>query len=451
MQENKKTWVFHLKKLWEKYKSQLLSDMLTVAVVSLLVKAVSFFKEILIADKYGVSELLDTYLIAALIPTFVQNVFLNSYSSVFIPNFVLEKRDSKNTGGFLTTSFIITVSISLIMMGVIYIFIDNYLESLFPGHEIQYYQLIKTQLWIILPSILFWGTSSLISGLLMVENEFLYSSLNAIFVPVFTIILLLFFQTQLQERTLALGLLLGSIASFIYLVILGIKKNVLVLKGPDFKSKNIRILLSQIPAKISSSLINGVNPMVDQYFSAQMAIGAIAALNYGYKIPMVVIGLVSAPIGNTLLPYFSKKAIEGQKKLYEYLKRVLRAGLGLMGIIAIILILVSKLIIQILFERGAFSSDNTLEVYVIQQMYLIQLPFYIVGIIMNKYLTAINKNNFLVFSSLISLILNITLNYLFMELLGTKGLALATSMVSLGNSLIIFWYITKLHKKQKNV
>lgn len=451
MLKDRKSLLSQLKKLWKKYQSQLLSDMLTVAIVSLLVKGISFFKEILIADTYGVSELLDTFLVAFLVPKFIQSVFLNAYGSVFIPNYVQEKQDGKNTGAFQGSSFIITVLIALLMMGVTYVGIDTYLELLFPGHDSQYYELIKTQLWIILPCILFWGISSLISGLLMVENEFLYSSLNAIFVPIVTIVLLLFFQTELQEKTLALGLLLGSMASFFYLLALGLKKKVLLLKRPDFKSRNIQVLLAQIPAKMSSGLINGVNPMVDQYFSAQMAIGAIAALDYGYKIPMVMIGLVSAPIGNTLLPYFSKKAMEGHHKLYQYLKRILGTGLGLMGIVTVVLILLSKFIIQLLFERGAFTSEDTLQVYVIQQMYLIQLPFYIVGIVMNKYLTAINKNNFLVFSSLISLILNVSLNYIFMELMGTKGLALATSLVSLGNSLVIYWYILKLHKKQTDV
>ena len=58
------------------------------------------------------------------------------------------------------------------------------------------------------------------------------------------------------------------------------------------------------------------------------------------------------------------------------------------------LIIFSKLIITIFFERGEFNSDNTDIVYLIEQMYFVQIPFYIIGIIMNKYLTAINKNNF---------------------------------------------------------
>jgi putative peptidoglycan lipid II flippase len=245
MPKDKKNWRSILTKIWKKYQSQLLSNMISVAVVALLVKGVGFFKEILIADTYGVSELLDTYLIAALIPTFVQNVFLNSYSSVFIPNYVLEKKLGQGIGTFQSSSFIITIGIAFVMMVITYLGIDVYLEILFPGHEPRYYELIKIQLWIILPCMLFWALSSLISGILRVENEYFYSSLNAVFVPTSTIVLLFFFQETFQEKTLAIGMLIGSVISCVYLVILGFKKQIFEIGKPSFKGENLQVMIKQ--------------------------------------------------------------------------------------------------------------------------------------------------------------------------------------------------------------
>ena len=430
----------------KKERSQLLTNMLIVTGVSIFVKGITFYKEILVAKEYGISELLDTFLIAVLVPSFIQNVFINSYGSVFIPNYLLEKSIAKDTRSFQTSSFIITITIALIMMVVTFFCIDFYLESLFPGHTKAYYNLIKIQLWIILPCMLFWAISSLISSLLMVDNKFLSSSLNSVFTPL-ALVFCLFFQDVLQEKTLALGMLLGSILSTTYLIFVSIKKQLLKLGMPDFKSKNMKTLINQIPAKISSGLINGVNPIVDQFFSAQMAIGAIAALNYGVKIPMVTISLMSLPLGSVILPYFSTKAAENRKSTYLYLQKILKSSFLITAAITVILILLSKFIITMFFERGEFNSNDTDLVYVIQQMYFIQLPFYVAGIIMNKYLTAINKNNFLVFSSLSSFLLNIFLNYTLIEIMGIKGLALATSLVSLINAMVIYLYIKKQHSK----
>tara|TARA_R110000765_G_scaffold168384_3_gene273404 strand:+ start:21191 stop:22549 length:1359 start_codon:yes stop_codon:yes gene_type:complete len=439
-----------LKGFLKKNKSQLFTNMLIVGGVSILVKGISFYKEILIAETYGVSELLDTFLIAVLIPSFIQNVFIDAYGSVFIPNYLLEKKFNSHTGSFQSSSFIITLTIGMFMILLTYLFIDFYLISLFPGHDNTYYELIKIQIWIILPCMLLWAISSLISGLLMADNKFLLSSINAIFIPL-GIVGCLFFQEILMEKTLALGMLIGSLLSTLYLIIIGKKKNLLLFDKPDFKSENMIVLLKQIPAKVSSGLINGVNPMVDQYFSAQMAVGAIAALNYGYKIPMVAISLISVPLGSAILPYFSNKATGNFKDLYKNLLKILKVSIISTAIITILMIFLSKTIVELFFERGAFSSQNTVLVYVIQQMYLIQIPFYVVGIIMNKYLTAINKNNFLVISSIVSLLLNIILNYTLIEIMGIKGLALATSLVSLINALIIYLYIKNLQSKRENV
>ncbi len=161
----------------------------------------------------------------------------------------------------------------------------------------------------------------------------------------------------------------------------------------------------------------------------------------------MVLSLISVSIGNTLLPYFSKKAVEGQHKLYEYLHKVLGGVLAILSIVAVLLIFLSKFIIEILFERGSFTPNDTEQVYVIQQMFLIQLPFYISAIVMNKYLTAINRNNFLVISSLASLILNIIFNYILIQIMGVKGIALATSFIYLGNALLIYIYIRRINRQ----
>ncbi|TKD59113.1 murein biosynthesis integral membrane protein MurJ [Flavobacterium sp. ASW18X] len=442
-----KRFVGILKALWLKSKGQLLSNMITVAIVTVIVKGVTFYKEIAIAEAYGISEVLDTFLIAILIPTFIQNVFINSYGSVFIPNYVSEKKDVLKAKRFQATSFIITSGITIVIIICTYLFIDYYLEILFPGNSNIYYSLIKKQLWIILPCIFLWGINSLIIGLLMVENEFLYSSLNAIFVPIVTVVLLLSCYSIFKELTLAYAMLIGSVFSSLYLIIVGFSKKIITIASPDFKSSNIKLLLKQIPAKMSSALIMGLTPIVDQYFSAQLATGAIAALNYGSKIPVVTLSLASVVIGNTLLPYFSKKAIDGNSQLYIYLKKILRTTFGAMSIVTIVLVIASKFIITLVFERGTFTATDTEQVYVIQQMYLLQLPFYLAAIIMNKYLTAINKNNFLVISSFVSLLLNIIFNYIFIKFFGIKGIALATALIYLSNSVLIFLYIIKINKR----
>ncbi|MBQ0786115.1 MAG: virulence factor MviN, partial [Oceanihabitans sp.] len=57
-------------------------NVITVAIISILVKGLGFYKEIIVAGSFGLSELLDTFFIAALLPGFISEVFLNAFKSV---------------------------------------------------------------------------------------------------------------------------------------------------------------------------------------------------------------------------------------------------------------------------------------------------------------------------------------------------------------------------------
>jgi putative peptidoglycan lipid II flippase len=422
-----------------------------VGFATLIVKGLGFAKEIVIADNYGLSELLDTFYIAILIPSFIDNVFLGGYKSVFIPNYVRELKAGKSIGAFQSTSFIVTLSSAIFFCILSILVTDVYLEFLFAGHETSYYELIKAQFYYILPSILFWGLSSLLSGILNIDNEFKLSTLGYVFTPIAIIICVFFFKEELGVIVLAFGTLIGAILSFIFLLIICLKRRLLQIKKPHFKSKNTIEMLKQIPAKLSANIITGLNDMVDQYFAAKLAIGSIAALNYGIKIPMFSIGMVTIALGNVLLPYFSKKAIENRKETFLKLQKILKFIIVSCSITALILVLLSPTLISIIFEHNAFTESDTKIVSRIQQMYLIQVPVYIISIILVRFLESINKNRFMVYVAIICLSLNIALNYILIKTLGVYGLALATSIVAIVNSILLFIYVKRINKKMTNI
>ena len=426
----------------------IIQNILIVGVVTLGIKGIGFYKELVIAENLGLSELLDTFLIAMLVPSFISTVFLGSYKNVFIPNYVVQINQKGSLRDFQTTSILITLSIAFFFMLIAYLFSDIYLTTIFPEHTEQYYDLIRIQLHYLLPCIAFWAVSSLLSGLLQVDKEYLHSTISGVFMSIATIVSLTFFREELEEKVLVIGILVGSFLGLLYLIIVSIKRGVIKIGKPNFSDSNIKQLIKQVPVKISSALINSLNPVVDQFFSAQLIIGSIAALNYGLKIPMLVVGLIGTALGNVLLPYFSDFAASNMKKAYLELNKILKYNLLICTIIALILYFLSEFVVSLVFERREFTADDTQIVYRVQEMYLIQVPFYVSGLIMNRFLTSINRNSFLVTTSVISLFLNVVLNYVLIEIMGVYGLALSTSLVSLVNTVIIYLYIQRIKKIQ---
>lgn len=415
----------------------------TVIIITLVVKALGFYKEITVAGSFGLSELLDTFFIAALIPGFIYQVFLVAFKSVFIPNYIAEQKNNSSVASIQTTSLLITILMSLLFMLIAYLFTNTFVQLIFPNHTESYYYLIKLQFNYLLPCILFWGISSLLSGLLNIHNEFKYSTIYPIFTSISILILLFFFKDFFQEKVLAVGMLLGAVSEFIFLFFIAKSKNILKFSKPNFNNNGTKAMIKQLPAKVSSGFLTGLIPVTDQFFAAQLVLGSVAALNYGIKIPAIFSSLIIIALGNVLLPYFSKLSIDNRDKAFKKLYSILKILFIGLAIIMIPIVVFSSSIVELIFERNEFSHEDTITVANIQMVFLIGIPFTICGNIIVRFLTSINKNSFMAYVSFFSMLLNIILDYILLEIYGIIGIAMCTVILQIIRSVVFLIYTTK--------
>lgn len=420
--------------------------MATVLVITYLIKLLGFFKESFIASEYGLSELIDTYLLAMIVPSMIQSIFLSSFSNVFVPNYIKEKRIKKDVSSFQTACILLTVGISLLLLLVTVGVFSSVLEIVFPGHDENYYRLIIDQFYFLVACIPFWAATSLLTGMLNIENEYKYSSLSPIFIPIVTILSLYFFQDELGEVILAVSTLIGSILGFVFSLIINYRKKLLHLGKPNFKDSNFVSMLRQVPYKMSSSLFTSLIPSIDKYFAAKLIVGSVAAINYGQKIPAFVLGFSLVGLGTVLLPHFSKLADTNLKRAYQELFTILKYLFAGSLVVVSILIFYSHEIVRLLFERNEFSKSDTEVVGFIQQILLAYVPFYLCGNVMVKFLTSINKNKFMAQMSTINFVANIILDYFLFQEFGVYGIVIATAIIYSINPIVYFIYAKKQSK-----
>lgn len=425
----------------------IIKNMLMVGGVTIVLKLIGFYKETLVASMFGLSELLDTYYIAILIPSFIQSVFIASLKNLFIPNYITELSTTKDKGSFQSFTLLTITGIVIVFTISAVIFTEIFLETIFPGHDIPYYSLIRKQVYYVLPCLLIWGFTGFMNGLQEINNNYFASTISQIFLPVVTILCLVFFKDDFGDLVLVCGMLLGSISSFIFALSLSLYKNLIAL-APIKMNDNMRIMIKQYPAKTTSGLLTGINPFVDQFFAAQLVVGSIAAMNYGIKIPAFVVGILILAIGNVLLPHFSRLINEDINKAYDQLFKVLKLIFAGSLIVSIIAIIFSDQIVSLLFERNAFTQDDTIVVSNIQKYALIYVPFYLCTLVCVKFLTAINKNAFMAWVSFWNLILNLILNMILVEKYGVYGLVISTTMVYIICSFFYVGFSYRLYKKK---
>ncbi|RED45339.1 putative peptidoglycan lipid II flippase [Winogradskyella eximia] len=441
---------FKLKDIFDKVntslRNPLIKSMVTVAVIGVVIKAIAFYKETIIAGSFGLGEALDTFMIAILVPTFIQSVFINSLKNIFIPNYITELKNEGNKGSFQSIIFIITIIISLISVLIAYFSIDIILELVYPGKEASYYILVKKQLNFVLPALFLWGMSSMLGGLLEVANRFLVSTLAELFSLLTMIFFLIFLIDDFGQMVLAYGTLAGSIVGFIYLLFFSIKFNDFEISKPVMND-NSRLMIKQLPPKISSSFLSAMNNYIDQFFVGSLVAGSISALRYGNSIPAFGVTIVIMAIGSVILPHFSRLVNEDLKSAYHQLFKTLKIILGAGLVVIAIGIFMSDWFVELWLERGEFTHQDTLKVSRIQQILLISVPFNLCTLIMVKFLTSINKNKFMAWVSLVNLAINIILNIILMKYYEVYGLVMSTTIVLMLGSVFYFSYTYKQYKK----
>ncbi|GAA4243606.1 MULTISPECIES: murein biosynthesis integral membrane protein MurJ [Winogradskyella] len=432
-------------KINDALRNPLVKNMMIVAVIAMLIKIIAFYKETIIAGNFGLDEVIDTFLVAILIPTFIQSVFVSSLNNLFIPNYIAELKSNGNKGGFQSLIITITVGISLFSCLLAYLGTDMFLNIVYSEFPDNYYALIKEQLYFVMPCLFFWGISIALRGLLEVSNRFLVATLSEI-IPLLTMIFfLLFLKDNFGYMVLAYGTLAGSILGFAYLLFFSIKYNDLTLSKPVLND-NSRLMINQLPPKISSSFLSAMNNYIDQFFVGQLAVGSLAAISYGNRLPAFGVAIVIMALGSVLLPHFSRLVNEDLKAAYHQLFRALKLILGIGIIIVIISVFMSDWIVELWLERDKFTHKDTLKVSAIQQILLVSVPFNLCTLIMVKFLTSINKNRFMAWVSLANLIINITLNFILIKYYDVYGLVLSTTLVFILGSVFYFSYTYKQYK-----
>jgi len=180
--------------------------------------------------------------------------------------------------------------------------------------------------------------------------------------------------------------------------------------------------------------------------------GSVSILNYGNKVSSVVLGLGSIALSTAILPQFSRMVAAGDwSGVRNTMKTYTRLALVATIPLTFLLVVLSRFLVSLLFQHGAFTESNTIDVASVQSLYILQLPFYVTGMLFVRLISALKANHVLMWGATISFSLNITLDYVFMKWLGVGGIALSTSFVYLASFCFLGFMSTRVLRRAECV
>src|SRR5690606_28404758 len=85
--------------------------------------------------------------------------------------------------------------------------------------------------------------------------------------------------------------------------------------------------------------------------------------------------------------------------------------------------------VALLFERGAFTADDTVAVAQVLRWGLLQMPFYFGVLILVQLLASQNRYRIMALIAIGNFAMKAVMNYLWAPVMGTSGIMLATSIM----------------------
>jgi putative peptidoglycan lipid II flippase len=412
---------------------RILYAMSVIMAATFAVKVAAVIKDMVVAGTFGLADELDAFLIALVIPFFAIGVLAQSFNGSFMPVYIRVREQEGDPAARRLFAHIIVANFLVLLvctglLAAVGMPLLNLLASEFSAEK----RALAYRLYLmLLPLIVIEGQLSLWGSVLNAGEKFLLVAVSPVVRPLIIIGVLLFFGLNgVSIEALAWATVFGCLAELGAVAYALIRRGLLPIPRWNLDVEAARDVAKQYLPLAMSAVIMGSSSVIDQAMASWLGSGSVAALNYGNKIPAFVSGIGATALGTAVLPHFSRLVAVGdyvalRHTMSTYTRWVLAISVPVtLGFIA-----GSEWLVHTLFERGAFGPDDTLVVARIQQMYLIQVPFSVLGILAVRVLVAMSKNHLLTLMSVINLIVNVVGNVIFMRWFGVSGIALSTSVV----------------------
>lgn len=402
-----------------------------VAICTFVVKLVAAGKDLVLANFFGISASLDTFLLAYLVPSVAVNILAGSLQAAFVPKYVLARSSDGDAAAAEFASATATMlALSLALTTILVIPIVAWgipaMAGKLPAQHVEEARWMAVALT---PVIVLNGLTFFWSGFLNTHDKFAIPALTPIVTPICIAVAALQAAHQ-GVHVLVIGALIGAcIELSIVLAHAHSAGQRLLFAWPRITTRH-REMLKQFGAAASGNFVLGATMIIDQSFAASTGAGGVATLNFGVKLTQVIAGILAMAIGTAVLPNASRLVAKQdwvglRMTLKSYTKILFAITLPITGA----LILFSEDIVRVVFQRGAFDASDTNSVAFVQSLSALQIPFFAFSILIVRTLSAISANVVLLVGAVISLLLDVVLNYSLVPLLGVAGTGLSTSLM----------------------
>ncbi len=425
-----------------------------MSLMTLMSRVLGLIRDVVSANRYGTSWQWDSFIYAFMLPNFFRRlVGEGGLSSAFIPVYseIQHQKGDQEAFDFANIVGSMIAGGLAVLVGILGVLLTVALQFHFLSEKMT---LTIDLLRYFFPYLWFMSMFALGMSILNCNKKFFAPSIGPVILDIFWIVGVVWIAPRMsavpekQLQALAWVILISGLVQALMLVPPILKTGMKIKWVWKPKHEGLKKTVDLILPSILGFTIVQVNMLVDMTIGMLAGPGANSALWYGARIMQFPLGMFTIAMGTALLPTLSQQIAAKQfDSANKTLSFVLRSICLIILPCMVGLIVLREPIVQMLFQRGEFDAVSTARTASVLMFYTLGLWFFSGEKIMATAFYASQDTRTPVKLGIISLLTNVALNLILMRPMRESGLALATSLASMGEfALLVYFYNKKVTK-----
>lgn len=405
-----------------------------VAVFLLLGKAAGAIKEMAVAYRYGVSDAVDAYQFTMTMATWLPVTIVGVLSVVLIPVLVrLRRADDAEREQFIRElqGWVAAAGIALALLT--WFAWPHVLSSLGQGLSARVGGMTGDLLVAFAPVSALLLVAGISAARLRSHERHVNTLLDSV-PAVATLAWVMLAASADGVGPLLWGTLVGYAIQTVWLAWLAARADGGFWGSPrlTWRSPHWPELMSAAGVMLIGQVAMSFVGPLDQYAAANLGANANATLGYASRLLSLVLGIGAVSVGRAALPVLADVQARGDTARARAMALKWSMLMVLAGAAAVAVgWLLAPWGVSVLFQRGAFTAENTEAVAHVLRWGLLQLPFYFGVLILVQLLASQNRYRIMSAIAVGNFALKAGLNVVLAPKMGAAGIMLATSLMYL--------------------
>jgi len=408
---------------------------LTVGSFTAISRVLGFARDLLIAAILGAGAAADAFFVSFKLANLFRRLFAEgAFNAAFVPLFArtLEGEGREEARRFAENALAVMTTVLLVVVLLAELFMPYLVRVLAPGFTPggERYGLAVELSRITFPYLMAISLAALFSGVLNSIGRFAAAAFAPIILNLvlITTLLLASLHPATPAHALAWGVFVAGILQLAWVAVAARRNGMgLGLRLPRFTPRLKRLFKLMLPGAVGSGVYQ-INLVIDTWFASTLPVGAVSYLFYADRLNQLPLGIIGIAIGTALLPMLSRQLRAGEAGAAGHTQsRAIEMGLLLTLPAAAALVVLAQPMITVLFERGAFTPEDTAATAAALVAFSLGLPAYMLIKVLVPAFFAREDTATPVKVAAVCLIANVVLILALIGPLAHVGIALATA------------------------